>query len=189
MKKIICLILLTFSLNIDAQSLELDYRSLVNKESFLKINVLKKFIGGVTTLGHLDFTSELMSLDYKASNGLMGGLYVLGTYSMIRGNKNDKKNNLSHLLNPLGGSLNGGLYLLVSLRKKEKNSLKISTRIGIKVIQGTPLKGFETNFSSNYGLLGLLYQRLLFEDAPENKSINFWILIYDFCWDYNFHRS
>ena len=175
MKKIICLILLTFSLKIDAQSLELDYRSLVNKESFLKINVLKKFIGGVTTLGHLDFTSELMSLDYKASNSLMGGLYVLGTYSMITGNKNDKKNNLSHLLNHLGGSLNGGLYLLVSLRKKEKNSLKISTRMGIKAIQGTPLKGFETNFSSNYGLLGLLYQRLLFENAPENKRIDFWI--------------
>lgn len=175
MKKIICLLLLAYSFNLHAQALELDYRSPVNKESFLKINVIKKFIGGVTTLGHLDFTSELISLDYKASNGLMGGLYVLGTYNMITGNKNDKKNNLSHLLNPLGGTLNGGLYISVSLRKKEKGSLKISTRMGIKAIQGTPLKGFETNFTSNYGSLGLLYQRLIFEDAPENKRIDFWI--------------
>ena len=175
MKKIICLLLVAYSFSLHAQALELDYRSPVNKESFLKINVLKKFIGGVTTLGHLDFTSELMSIDYKASNGLMGGLYVLGTYSMITGNKNDKKNNLSHLLNPLGGTLNGGFYLSVSLRKKEKSSLKIITRMGVKGIQGTPLKGFETNFTNNYGSLGLLYQRLVFEDAPENKRIDFWI--------------
>ena len=175
MKKILYLLLLVSFFSLDAQLLELDYRSPVKKESFFKVNILKKFIGGVTTLGHLDFSTELMGVDYKSSKRLMGGLYLLSTYTVISGNKDVQKNNLSHLLNPLGGWLNGGFYFSVSLREKEKSSLKISSRMGIKGIQGTPLKGFKTNFTSNYGSLGLLYQRLFNEDALENKRIDFWI--------------
>jgi len=50
--------------------------------------------------------------------------------------------------------------------------------MGLKWIEGTPLRGFESGFFSRYGMFGGVYQRLLFEDAPENQRIDFWIYPY-----------
>lgn len=174
MKQLIYLIFFVSSFNLNAQLLELDYRSPVKRESLFKIVLFKQFMAGVNTLGQLDISTEVLNTNYSASNGFLTGLSVVATSSIISGNKDDKKNNLSHLLNPMGG-INGSIYLLFPLLSKEKSSLKLSSRMGIKLIQGTPLQGFENRFLSNYGLVGFLYQRLLFEDAPENERIDFWI--------------
>lgn len=162
------------SISLHSQLLELDYRAPVKKESFIKIGLFKQFVGGVTTLGHIDLSSEVININYSASSGFVGGISVVGTYTLFSGNKEDKKNNLSHLLNPLGG-INGSLYFQFPLKEKEKSSLRINSRMGLKLIQGTPLRGFERSFISNYGMLGGVYQQLLFEDAPENQRIDFWI--------------
>ena len=174
MKKLIFLLFFVASISLHGQLLKLDYRSLVKKERSFKIVLFKQFMGGITTLGHVDLSSEVININYSGSGGFVGGLSVAGTTSVFIGNKEDKKNNLSYLLNPLGG-INGSLYFQFPLQEKEKSSLKVNSRMGLKWIEGSPLRGFENFFISNYGMLGGTYQRLLFEDAPENQRIDFWI--------------
>ena len=174
MKKLILMLFFGASFSLHSQLLELDYRSPVKKESLLKARFLKIFVGGINTLGHVDLSNEVININYSGSGGFVGGISVVGTYTLFSGNKDDKKNNLSHLLNPLGGS-SGSFYFQFPLKEKEKSSLRINSRMGLKLIQGMPLRGFERSFISNYGMLGGVYQRLLFEDAPENQRIDFWI--------------
>mgnify|MGYP005751211607 FL=1 len=174
MKNLILLMLFITSVNLYSQLLRLDYRSPEKKESQFKISLFKQYMLGVNTLGHLDLSGEVMSINYSGSSGFMGGLSVMGTTTLFYSNDDDKKNNLTHLLNPIGG-INGSLYFLFALQKKEKSSLKLSSRLGIKWIQGSALKGFENYFLSRYGALGSVYQRILFEDALENQRIDFWI--------------
>ena len=172
------LIFLFFSLSyvcLHGQLLELDYSSPVQRESLFKIKLFKQFMGGVTTMGHIDSSTEVINLNYSASGGFNGGLSVVGTRILFLGNKSDKKNNLSHLINPHGGLINGSLYFQIPLKEKEKSKLKIYSRLGAKLIEGTPIKDFQSSFMSSYIMLGGVYQRLLFEDAPENQRIDFWI--------------
>ena len=174
MKNLTLLLLSIISFSLHSQLLELDYRSPEKKESQFKISLFRQYMLGVNTLGHVDLSGEVMSINYSSSSGFMGGLSVIGTTSIFYKNKDDKKNNLTHLLNPTGG-FNGSLYFLFTLQEKEKSSLKLSSRLGIKWIKGSPLKGFENYFLSGYGMLGSVYQRILFEDAPENQRIDFWL--------------
>ena len=175
MKKLIFFFFLGASVSLQSQLLELDYSSPVIRESFLKVKLFKQFMGGVNTLGHLDISTEAININYSGSGGFNGGLSLVGTRILFLGNKSDKKNNLSHLLNPHGGLFNGSLYFQIPLQEKEKIKLKIYSRLGAKLIEGTPIRGFESSFMNSYGMLGGVYQRLLFEDAPENQRIDFWI--------------
>ena len=174
MKNLFLLMLFITSDNLYSQLLKLDYSSLEKKESLLKISLFRQYMLGVNTLGHIDLSGEVMSINYSSSSGFMGGLSVIGTTSIFYKNKDDKKNNLTHLLNPTGG-FNGSLYFLFTLQEKEKSSLKLSSQLGIKWIQGRALKGFENSFLSEYGMLGVVYQRILYENALENQRIDFWI--------------
>ena len=175
MKKLIFLFFSSSYLCLQGQLLELDYSSPVQRESLFKVKLFKQIMGGVTTLGHFDLSTEAININYSASGGFISGLSVVGTSSIFSGNKSDKKNNLSHLLNPHGGLVNGSLYFQIPLQEKEKSKLRIYSRLGAKLIEGTPLRGFQSFFMSSYGMLGGVYQRLLFEDAPENQRIDFWI--------------
>ena len=174
MKKLILMLFFGASVSLYSQLLELDYRSPVKKESLLKARFLKIFVGGINTLGHVDLSNEVININYSGSGGFIGGISVVGTFTLFSGNKDDKKNNLSHLLNPLGGS-SWSFYFQFPLKEKEKSSLRINSRMGLKLIQGMPLRGFERSFISIYGMFGGVYQQLLFEDAPENQRIDFWI--------------
>jgi hypothetical protein len=178
MRKLFFLIIFLFSTFLSGQLLELDYGSPSRKESLFRISFFQQFMGGINTLGHIDISTEALNLKYSTSASFVGGLSVIGTTSIFKGNQDDKKNNLSPLLNPMGGTVNGSLYATLSLKKKEKSSLSISTRMGLKWIEGTPLRGFESGFFSRYGMFGGVYQRLLFEDAPENQRIDFWIYLH-----------
>lgn len=178
MRKLLHIIIFLISTSLSGQLLELDYGSPLKKENLFRISLFKQFMGGVNTLGHLDISTEALNLKYSTSGSFVGGLSVVGTTSIFRGNQDDKKNNLSPLLNPMGGAVNGSLYATLSLKKKEKSSLGLSTRMGLKWIQGSALKGFENYFLSRYGVFGVVYQRILFEDAPENQRIDFWIYPY-----------
>ena len=173
MRKLIIILFFGASISLHSQLLELDYRSPVKKESLLKARFIKTFVGGINTLGHVDVSSEVININYSSSSGFVGGISVVGTYPLFLGNKDDKKNNLSHLLNPLGG-INGSLYFQFPLQQREKTSFRLSTRMGLKWIEGHPLRGFERYFLSGYGMLGGVYQRLLYENAPENERIDFW---------------
>lgn len=174
MKKLIFLLFLITSFNLKGQLLEFNYRSLEKKESQFKISLFKQYLLGVNTLGHVDLSGEVMSINFSGSAGFIGGLTVIGTTNLFYSNKDDKKNNLTHLLNPMGG-INGSLYFLLPLLENEKNSLKLSSRFGIKWIQGIALKGFENYFLSEYVMLGVVHQRLVFEDALENQRVDFWV--------------
>ena len=174
MRRFFYLIIFLISTSLSGQLLELDYGSPLRKESLFRISLFKQFMGGINTLGHIDISTEALNLKYSTSGSFVGGLSVVGTTSIFRGNQDDKKNNLSPLLNPMGGTVNGSLYASLSIKKKEKSSLSLSTRMGLKWIEGTPLRGFESRFLSGYGIFGGVYQRLLFEDAPENQRIDFW---------------
>jgi hypothetical protein len=175
MKKLIFFSFLGASVSLQSQLLELDFSSPVQRESFIKVKLFKQFMGGVTTLGHLDISTEAININYSSSSGFVSGLSVVGTNSLFSGNKSDERNNLSHILNPHGGAINGSLCFQIPLQEKEKSKLRIYSRFGAKFVQGSPLRGFESSYISRYGMLGGVYQRLLFEDAPENQRIDFWI--------------
>jgi len=172
-KKSIYLVLLLGYSSLNAQLLELDYRSPVKKESAFKVKLFRQLMGSVTTLGHIDTSLELMNIDFSASRGLSLGLTVAGTRTFFIGNKDDRRNNLSHLLNPVGG-INGSIYFLLPIASQEKSHWRLSSRMGVKWIQGSPLRGFESAFLSGFGQLGAVYQKLLYENAPENQRIDFW---------------
>lgn len=174
MKKLIFLFLIGSSLSLRSQLLELDYRSPVKSESRFSIGFFKQTLLGANTLGHIDTTVEVMNIKFNASGGFLAGFSVAGTQTFWSGNKDDKRNNLSFLLNPTG-RINGGLYFIIPLQEKEKSNLKLCSRIGLKLIQGTPLRGFQSSFLSNQAEGGVIYQKLLYENAPENERIDFWV--------------
>lgn len=174
MKKLIFLFLIGSSLSLRSQLLELDYRSPVKSESRFSIGFFKQTLLGANTLGHIDTTVEVMNIKFNASGGFLAGFSVAGTQTFWSGNKDDKRNNLSFLLNPMG-RINGGLYFIIPLQEKEKSNLKLCSRIGLKLIQGTPLRGFQSSFLSNQAEGGVIYQKLLYENAPENERIDFWV--------------
>lgn len=174
MKKLIFLFLIGSSLSLRSQILELDYRSPVKSESRFSIGFFKQTLLGANTLGHIDTTVEVMNIKFNASGGFLAGFSVAGTQTFWSGNKDDKRNNLSFLLNPTG-RINGGLYFIIPLQEKEKSNLKLCSRIGLKLIQGTPLRGFQSSFLSNQAEGGVIYQKLLYENAPENERIDFWV--------------
>ena len=174
MKKLIFLFLIGSSLSLQSQLLELDYRSPVKSESRFSIGFFKQTLLGANTLGHIDTTVEVMNIKFNALGGFLAGFSVAGTQTFWSGNKDDKRNNLSFLLNPTG-RINGGLYFIIPLQEKEKSNLKLCLRIGLKLIQGTPLRGFQSSFLSNQAEGGVIYQKLLYENAPENERIDFWV--------------
>jgi len=155
------------------QQLALDYGPTGQKEGRINVKLFKHFIGGANTLGHVDISSEVLNIHYSDSGGSTSGISVVGTTAILTGNKNDIKNNLSYLLNPLAG-VNGSLYFFVPLQKKEQSSVILGGRFGLKWIEGTPLRGYENRFLSGYGMLGGVYQRQLHENAPDNQWIDFW---------------
>ena len=174
MKKLIFLFLIGSSLSLQSQLLELDYRSPVKSESRFSIGFFKQTLLGANTLGHIDTTVEVMNIKFNALGGFLAGFSVAGTQTFWSGNKDDKRNNLSFLLNPTG-RINGGLYFIIPLQENEKSNLKLCSRIGLKLIQGTPLRGFQSSFLSNQAEGGVIYQKLLYENAPENERIDFWV--------------
>ena len=174
MKKLTFLFLIGSSLSLQSQLLELDYRSPVKSESRFSIGFFKQTLLGANTLGHIDTTVEVMNIKFNALGGFLAGFSVAGTQTFWSGNKDDKRNNLSFLLNPTG-RINGGLYFIIPLQEKEKSNLKLCSRIGLKLIQGTPLRGFQSSFLSNQAEGGVIYQKLLYENAPENERIDFWV--------------
>ena len=174
MKKLIFLFLIGSSLSLRSQLLELDYRSPVKSESRFSIGFFKQTLLGANTLGHIDTTVEVMNIKFNALGGFLAGFSVAGTQTFWSGNKDDKRNNLSFLLNPTG-RINGGLYFIIPLQEKEKSNLKLCSRIGLKLIQGTPLRGFQSSFLSNQAEGGVIYQKLLYENAPENERVDFWV--------------
>ena len=91
------------------------------------------------TLGHLDSSSEVIKIKYGSKKGVAFTLSVVGTQSLITGNKNDKLNTLSYLLNPLGGRVNGSFFLGIPIKQKYKSSYRLAIRAGKKIIQSVPL--------------------------------------------------
>ena len=160
--------------SLQGQLLELDYRSPLKSESHLSIRFFRQIMLGITTRRHIDATVEVMNIKFNTAGGLLAGFSVVGTQAFWVGNKDDKRNNLSHLLNPTGGT-NGSLYFLIPLQEQEKSNLRFSSRLGLKLIDGTPLRGFKSSFLNSHAELGLVFQKLLYENAPENERIDFWI--------------
>ena len=174
MKKLIFLFFFGASVSLRSQLLELDYRSPLRSENHFSIGFFKQFMLGATTLGHIDTTVELMNIKFNPSGALLAGFSVAGTQTFWVGNKDDKRNNLSFLVNPTG-RINGSLYFLIPLQGEEKSNLRLSSLLGLKLIQGTPLRGSQSSFLSNHAELGVVYQKLLYENAPKNERIDFWV--------------
>ena len=175
MKKKLFVSFLLLALAARGQLLDLDYSSPLKRENQFKINLFRYIQASITTLGHIDASAEILNMNYTSTKGLKTGLSLAGTRTFFIGNKDDKKNNLSYLLNPMGGIVNGSLYLGFPLKTNKNKSLRFNTRAGLKLIQGSPLTGVGNNFTCTYGQLGVVYEKVLFEDALENQRIDFWV--------------
>ena len=128
------------------QQLALDYGPTGQKEGRIKVKLFKYFIGGANTLGHVDISSEVLNSHYGASGGFASGISVVGTTALLIGNKNDIKNNLSYLLNPLAG-VNGSLYFFVPLQKKELSSVRLGGVLDSNGLKVHPSEGMKIDSS------------------------------------------
>tara|TARA_B100000886_G_C20420366_1_gene491288 strand:+ start:1861 stop:2634 length:774 start_codon:yes stop_codon:yes gene_type:complete len=158
-----------------AQLLELDYTSEKKEESSFKIYLIRYGIIGVSSLQHLDLTTEVLKMRYDSKNGLYIGFTVFGTQTIWQGNKINKLNTYDFLMNPIGGNLHGNFFGRIPFKRSVNQNSNIGLSIGSKWIQGPPAPNFKSNsFFDHYLRLGWVYQRLLAEDALTNSSLSFW---------------
>ena len=131
----------SFGISLRSQLLELDYRSPLKSESRFSIGFFKQIMLGATTLGHIDTTVEVMNIKFNPSGALLAGFSVAGTQTFWVGNKDDKRNNLSFLVNPTG-RINGSLYFLIPLQGEEKSNLKAKLTFRAQIDPRHSAQGF-----------------------------------------------
>lgn len=145
------------------------------EESTIRFQLIKSGVVGINTLGHLTLTgSGLFYARYTGRKGTFVEFDLSSTYTPLFFNKNDQLNAASHLLNPIGGLLNGGINFSHPLKVRENNASKIRLRTGLKWVEAIPLKGIDSrNFLDQYLELGWYYQNLLAEDPLQNQQLYF----------------
>ena len=166
-------ILFLFSIQfVTAQQIPIDYTATKKRESSFKVRLLKQGIIGINTLQHLDLTGELITINKTNTNGTSLSFTLFSTQAIWAGNKNDQLNILSYMHNPVGGFLNGSLMAKIPLSFKKDSSYKLGVRLGQRLIEAFPIDPINSRyFMDNYGSIGLIYQRLLYENARENESL------------------
>lgn len=163
---------LCFSQALVAQQMAIDYTPTKKRESSFKVNLFKQGIIGINTLQHIDASAEVLRVQYDSSNGLQLSMSLFTTRSIWVGNKNDQLNLLSYMHNPIGGLINGSVVGKIPLSIKKDASFKIGVRLGQRFIQGFPIDPlYSRYFMDNYGSIGPIYQRLIYENARENKNL------------------
>ena len=158
-----------------SQLLEIDYDLGKKEESSFRVHILRYGIIGVSSLQHLDLTSEVLKFKYDAKKGTHLSFSVFGTRTIWSGNKKDALNTFDIVMNPIGGTINGNLFASFPIYRTDTKNSKIGLSIGKKWVQGPMLPNFKNNaFFDNYGRLGLIYQSLLAEDPLQNTNLYFW---------------
>lgn len=158
-----------------AQQLDIDYVPVKNRESSFRAKLFSQGIVGVNTLKHFDSSVEVLRLQYFGKKGNSLSLKLYGTQTFWVGNKVDALNTLSYLHNPVGGMFNANLMAKFPIVFKDRSSYRIAVQLGERFVNATPKRGdISRYFIDHYGGLGLIYQRLLFEDARNNESLYFY---------------
>ena len=145
------------------------------EESSIRLQFIKSGILGINTIGHLTLTgSGLFYARYSGRKGSVVEFDVSSTYTPLFFNKNDQRNTASHLLNPVGGAVNGGFTFSHPLKMSDNKVSKVRLRTGLKWVEAVPIKGIDgRNFSDQYAELGWYYQNLLAEDPMQNQQLYF----------------
>jgi len=83
---------------------------------------------------------------------------------------------LSHVLNPIGGTLNINLLNLFPLKVKEDYNSNLAIKIGKKLIEAEAIYLPLNNkaFFENYFNIGSLIQKKIIDDPLNNTSLYFW---------------
>ena len=157
-----------------AQLLEMDFSEKRRQESAFRLHVLRYGIIGISSLKHLDLSAELVKVRFERGGGTQFSFTLYSTRTLWKGNKKEPLNTFDFLMNPIGGTVNGTLFMGIPLDRQYKNS-KIAFALGKKWIQGQPLPQFKnSSFIANFSRLGWGYQKLLAEDPLTNSSLSFW---------------
>jgi hypothetical protein len=159
-----------------AQLLEMDFTSEKREESSFRVHLIRYGIVGLSSLKHIDLTSELLKIRYDSKKGMYWGLSVFGTQTIWRGNKVDALNTFDFLMNPIGGTLHGNLFGRIPIKRTQTQNSILGLSLGLKWIEGPPAPQFKTNsFFDRYARIGWISQRLIAEDPLANSSLSFWL--------------
>ena len=167
--------ILIFYYSTNAQHLTIDPSPGKKEESSIRLKLIKSGLVGINSIGHLTLTGYgLFYARYSGRKGTVVEFDLSTTYTPLFLNKNDQRNTASHLLNPLGGLINGGITFSHPLQVSENKVSKVRLRTGLKWVEAIPIKGaFGKNFLDQFAELGWVYQNLLAEDPLENKQLYF----------------
>lgn len=157
---------------LSAQQFAIDYTPTKERESSFKVGLFKQGIIGLNSLQHIDASAEVLRMQFDSSGGTILSLSLFSTQTIWAGNKKDELNLLSYIHNPVGGIVNGSFMGKIPLSFQKNTSYKLGVRLGLRLIEGFPLDPTKSRFFvDNYASLGVIYQRLLFEDARKNQSL------------------
>jgi len=174
-KKIFFILLInqfTFS-----QQLDFDFYSGEKKENInFSVKFIQQGIITVNSYANISGTIEALKLSYKSNKNFKYYLTFFSTRTFLSANKDDKLNTLSHVLNPIGGTININLQNLIPIIIKEDFNSSLGIKIGKKFIEAQALYFPLDNraFFENYFNLGSLIQKKIIDDPLNNNSLYFW---------------
>lgn len=158
-----------------AQMLDIDYAQGKREESSFRVHFFRYGVIGISSLQHLNVTSEVAKFRFDAKKGLHLSFSVFGTSTLWAGNKKDLLNSFDYIMNPTGGRANGTFFISYPIANKDTQNSKIGLSFGTKWIQGPVQPEFKSSsFFDNFLRMGWIYEQLLAEDALQNTSLSFW---------------
>ena len=158
-----------------AQMMDIDYAQGKREENSFRVHFLRYGVIGISSLQHLNLTSEVTKFRFDAKKGLHLSFSVFGTSTLWAGNKKDLLNSFDYMMNPTGGRANGTFFVSYPIANKDTQNSKIGLSLGTKWIQGPVQPEFKSSsFFDNFVRTGWIHEQLLAEDALQNTSLSFW---------------
>jgi hypothetical protein len=159
-----------------AQQIDIDFNQGKKNENTFSFKVIEQGIIGISSIGHIDSTIEVVKIKYGLKEGFTSSFSLFTTKTLLALNKNDKLNTFSHIINPTGGAYNATIMNSFPLRKSDKSNSHLGLRIGKKIVKGQAIYNSYKNksFFENFLSLGYVYKRIIAEEAIENNSLYLW---------------
>ncbi len=160
-----------------SQQLDFDFYSGGEKENKnFSVKFIQQGILNINSYTNISASIEALKVSYKSKNNFNSYLTFFSTRTFFTGNKDDKLNTLSTVLNPIGGTLNINIQSLIPIKVKEDFNSSLGIKIGKKFIEAQAIYFPLDNkaFFENYLNLGSLIQKKIIDDPLNNTSLYFW---------------
>ena len=160
-----------------SQQLDFDFYTGEKKESKnFSVKFIQQGILNINSYTNISASIEALKVSYKSKNNFNSYLTFFFTRTFFAGNKDDKLNTLSSVLNPIGGAINVNFQSLIPIKVKEDFNSSLGVKIGKKLIEAQAIYFPLDNkaFFENYFNIGSLIQKKIIDDPLNNTSLFFW---------------